>query len=499
MNIKDFYNPELQRKALGTFKGHVLLETIDAETGEVIQKAEGENSVTPLVAEMIGGGNLFCQMDPTKILPIFSNFFSGCYLTDADESSLSDMVDGSSHIVAQASNNSYTPIDGNNTRRGSMVSSSCDYVNDKLQMENVWTWTPEQGNVEDEDQDIRSVCLTRPALGAANFQSDDVPDDGSVIELLTTSNNYGYITEGTDLSKCNVVDYTNERGYEVTYDNAVITLNVYSLNTHRLHLKGPINDVIDLVATQTYSQDLGTVTAQNTTVALENGYLYILHHSAGTGADVGKAILDIFKIDLSDLSGTYAQRKYSGITFLDYVNGLTTFCRDEMIVKNGYVYAYATDNADTTETKYRIAKCSLTSDVDVDDDDINPLFLAAKGGQTWSTSLNGPALVFPNGDWIKISSYSNQYKPSLYYHDGNYYMVNFPHPNGSYENYREVSFTGYGTILVRRKNLYGGTTAALGAAFTEISTVYNLEDHQQSPVHKTSNLQMRLTYTITEV
>lgn len=495
MLIKDFYNPELKHGNLGEFKGHVLLETIDAETGEVIQKAEGENSVTPLIAEIIGGGNLFYQIDPTKILPIFSNFFGGCLLTDADESSLVDIVDGSSHVVAQGSNNSYTPVDGNNTRRGSMVSSSCDYVNGKLQLENVWTWTPEQGNVDDEDQDICSVCLTRPSIGAANFKADAAPNDGgTVIEFLNN-----YVNEGNLLTLVDVVDYPNEKGYRVQYENDTITLEVYSLNTYRLHLKGDRYNAIALVDTQTYSQALGTVNGQNTTLALENGYLYILHHSAGTGADVGKAILDIFKIDLSDLSGTYSQRKYSGITFSNYGDGLNFFGRDKMIVKNGYVYAYATDNADTTETKYRIAKCSLTSDVDVDDDDVNPLFLAAKGGQTWSTNLNGPALVFPNGDWIKVSTYSDQYRPSLYYHDGEYYIINFPSPQGSYEHYKDISFTGYGTVLVRRKNNYGGCSERLGAIFPMISTVYNLEDHQQSPVHKTSNLQMRLTYTITEV
>ena len=495
MKIRDTYRPEDMKNTLRQFEGHVVLETIDAETGEVIQRAEGHNNVTPLIEKMIGGGNLFFSIPASKILPIGENFFGGCYLTDQDESAQGYLVAGDSHIVAQASNNSYTPVDGNNARRGSMVSSSCEYVNDHLTLENVWTWTPEQGNVTSDDQDIRSVCLTRPTLGAVNFNEDAVPNDNSpALEFLTS-----YVNEGTNLQKCSVIDYANERGYEVTYANEVITLNAYSLNTYRLHLKGAVNEVIDLAATQTYNQDLGTVNAQNTTIALESGYLYILHHSTGTGADAGKAILDIFKIDLSDLSGTYSQRKYAGITFLDFNNSIPPFARDAMIVKNGYVYAYATDNADQTETKYRIAKCSLTSDVDVNDDDINPLFLAAKGGQTYSNNRNNSALVFPNGDWIKISSYSDQYMPSLYCHDGEYYMVNFPHPQGSYEMFREVCFTNYGTVLVRRKNVYGGGTAALAAIFSEISTVYNLEDHQQTPVHKTSNLQMRLTYTITEV
>ena len=82
-------------------------------------------------------------------------------------------------------------------------------------------------------------------------------------------------------------------------------------------------------------------------------------------------------------------------------------------------------------------------------------------------------------------------KKALYYHNGSFYTTKtIP---SSDTNYRYLIDTGYGTAI------YGGINSyvKLLFPFPYVSTVNNLASG--SEVRKTSELSMKLTYTISEV
>ena len=100
-----------------------------------------------------------------------------------------------------------------------------------------------------------------------------------------------------------------------------------------------------------------------------------------------------------------------------------------------------------------------------------------------------PTCFLKNGDWIKMNVTDN--KKALYYHNGSFYTTKtIP---SSDTNYRYLIDTGYGTAI------YGGINSyvKLLFPFPYVSTVNNLASG--SEVRKTSELSMKLTYTISEV
>jgi hypothetical protein len=97
------------------------------------------------------------------------------------------------------------------------------------------------------------------------------------------------------------------------------------------------------------------------------------------------------------------------------------------------------------------------------------------------TSARDAIIQLPNGDWYQ-PSYSDDY--TIYHHNGSYKCV-----YGSLG--KEGGWLSSATAVMH------DSSYALAALFPFVSTVNNLESG--SEVRKTSDLSMKLTYTITEV
>lgn len=466
MNIKTFFrrlkNPELDLidfmnlaylgKKPVTFHGHARLDLL--RDGKVVHRVEKDNTITGWIGNALSAGNFFNQVQADKIYPL-SQWFSGCYLTDSANDATTSILAGNTNIVAQAGDDAYS---GSNTKRGSFnaIESGSGVNNGKCFIRNVWDWNTSQGNCAS-GQSIASVCLTRGNLGKLQ-----VYDSQSAAVADGETNTFFEKLSSADFSivgSPNIIDYENERAYKVTYDeSSTITVVEYFLNTKRIHLYGTLSSPID-TATHTISQTLADFSGVSDGGRYALGYdqtNQVIH--IFTWTEAGK--LNDYSLDLSNNTASLSTKTYQGIT-LGYVKyyGNNRLIQ-AVLMDNGYYYI-------STATK--IYKLNMTNAAD------------ATEYNSPCTSARDAIIRLPNGDWYQ-PSYSDNY--TIYHHNGSYKCV-----YGSLG--KEGGWLSSATAVMH------DSSYALAALFPYVSTVNNLESG--SEVRKTSDLSMKLTYTISEV
>ena len=447
--------------------GHARLDLM--RDGKVVHREEKSNTITPWMANAINKGNFNFMMTPEKIVPL-KQWFNGCLLTDKDNDPTISMIAHDSTVIAQASNNAYT---GTNLRRGSFNTNESGDVTGGYRF--VWDWSTSQGN-----GDIKSVCLTRPVIGAGDVRSDFSAPDADIIEYLSSrvirgSSIPGYIT---------ILDYERERAFSVRYDGTSgaekIIIKEYYINTYRYHLTGAFGDAINLVNTHEISQVITGYNSNMVSVSYTGDYFYVFK------VTYQGSTLDEYKISASDWSCVKTSHTYTGLSFANF-SGLSGgyMLKDVIPIINGYAYAVSYLNQ-------KIYKLNLANDADVVEYN-HPL-----AGVTNSGYYNGSSVILPNGDFYKFCEYFGSSDAAIYYHNGQFFRCRGNLISGSDfgEGYPHAQGNNYGTMITTDSSddYTNGQNWLISALYPYVSTVANL----QSKVTKSYDLTMKLTYTIAE-
>ena len=445
-------------------QGHAVLELM--RNGQVVERQEKKNTITPWFSNVINRGNFNFMASPEKLLPL-KQFFAGCLLTDKDNDASLSMIAHTSNVVAQASNNAYT---GANLRRGSFNTNESGNVPGGYRF--VWDWATSQGNGE-----IKSVCLTRAALGATDITSDFSAPDADCLEYISDR-----WIRGTSIYGSLILDYEREKAFTVLYDGTSgaekIIIKEYYINTYRYHLTGAWGSAISLINTHEIPQVITNYSRNDTSVSYTGDYFYIFRTANGGN------VMDEYKIDIANWTITKTVHTYNGVSFARHSAYDNYLLKDIILVIDGYAYAYSYNNV-------KIYKINLSNDADIVEFD-NPL-----ANVTSEIQYNGPSILLPNGDWYKFSSLFSANLPAVYYHNGQFYRVrgNIISGNDWGEGTPSLQGNEYGTILATAisDDATNGQNYQLSAIYPYVSTVANI-----SKVTKTTDLTMKLTYTVAE-
>lgn len=203
--------------------------------------------------------------------------------------------------------------------------------------------------------------------------------------------------------------------------------------------------------------------------------------TSGSGSSQVTTLYD-YAIDTTDFESTVTATTLT-IQGCHFISSYYDFIRGSVILNdwNGHIWAMAYVNDTAKFIKV------TTSNLDVDE---YPVILSANG--EWWRDNAAPFLLLNNGDWIKYSGNQNR-EPMVawYQHNGEItYMA-----NAWNINLNQYSAVDLGGVFLESYE-YNNTVRVV-SGYPYVSTVNNLESG--SEVRKTSDLSMKLTYTITEV
>lgn len=475
LDLIDFMNLAYLGKKPYCFHGHTQLDLL--RDGKVVHRIKRDNTITGWVGNALSAGNFFNQVQAGKIYPL-SQWFNGCYLTDATNDANLAMIAGNSNIVAQAGNAGYSGMNPKMGTFNAIESGSGVDANGKCFIRNIWDWGTSAGNCQP-NQYIKSVCLTRGELGYVDQNSETTPYDMNIFNPLLGSSSFAYEpfhAMNPATGKVYFVDYTSG-------DTKIVVTERFT-NTNKIHLLGSVagdiqsesHEVPISAAIPSYSRERASVNLD-----AANGILHFYTWvTSGSGSSQVTTLYD-YAINTANYTSTVTASTLT-IQGCHFINGYS-FIRGNVILNdwNGHIWAMA--DVDGTTEFVRVT----TSNLDVDE---YPVILSANG--EWWRDNAAPFLLLNNGDWIKYSGNQNR-DPMVawYYHNGEItYMA-----NAWDRNLNQYSAVDLGGVFLES---YGyNNTVRVVSGYPYVSTVNNLESG--SEVRKTSDLSMKLTYTITEV
>ena len=435
---------------------------------EVVKVIEHKNDITPWTEDVLNEGNFHYQIQPSKLMPV-SQFFDGCLLTDKDNVANLSMIASDSNVTAQAGNNSYS---GLNDKRGTYNQIESGVITGGIRQ--VWDWGTAYGNGI-----IKSVCLTRSALGCVEMHDDNTAFESTsayVDELMNSS------YEAPNMTGINIFDNGGRYAYKVYYEDNKIKIQKYDLNNELLIIRGGVFSPVEVGTPVEINEALTSPTTA--TVSYTGNYLHVIETSGGT--------FTIIKIDMSDWSHTktsYAFENISIIAARSSGNYGIYMAKDVHLIVGDYIYTLATVGGNI-----KLVKCNMTNLSDVVDYDLP----TALSSSAFVTDGNGPSVMLPNGDIYKFAGRRSQASPpALYFHNGVPYVVYESLKNiTSPDNHNCIAANVIKGGIVFQKAGWTNTMGFTGIAaiYPYVSTVANLEE----AVTKTASLTMKLTYDIVE-
>lgn len=435
-----------------------------AKNGRVVDQIEKHNTITPYMNDLLTKGNWNWRVLPTKVTPL-RQFFQGCYLTSEENDPSISMIAYNSDIVAQASSNAYSGV---NTKRGSYNANESGAVANGYKF--VWDWNTSQGN-----GDIKSVCLTRAALGASDFAVGREPEAGMFINEHLTEN-FGDGASAFPSFHGYIVDWEKERAYGFDYDSAVPEILIYEkrITTKILHLYGePL--VADLIETHhiPLSAAIPNYDVQHGSFSYTGDTIHWIQVHEGTTNN----LID-YGISTSDWSITVHEHTYENVTFVrNFRNGVY---KDSIMIKAGYFYTFALVGG-----LAKWVKLSMQNDADKTTFDF-PTTPDGNSEYEKARNANWAGLLLPNGDICKLGSGGS--KSYVFHNEKLHACLMQGHPWSDHS--RTPNGNEYGTIMD-----FADNGCYIGAIAPFVSTVNNLG----RTVSKTNDLTMKLSYTITEV
>ncbi|MBR5386441.1 MAG: hypothetical protein IK142_02555 [Clostridiales bacterium] len=319
--------------------------------------------------------------------------------------------------------------------------------------------------------------MTREALGATDITEDFSTPDASCMEFISSR----YVRSSSFYNHPFILDYDREKLFIVRYDGTTgaekIIIDEYLINTYRYHLTGKLGDMISLIASHEISQAIASFDSDTTSVSYTGDYFYIFRVTNGGST------MDEYKIAVADWTCVKTSHSYNGVSLYKHLGqGLL---KDIIPVIDGYAYAYSYNNT-------KIYKLNLANDADIIENN-NPL-----ANVTTDYKYNGPAVLLPNGDFYKFSTYyGDGVTNATYFHDGKFYRVLGNPVNGNDwgEGRPNLHSSSYGTVISTSTSddaSPNGQGWEILAFYPYVSTVNNLE----TAVTKASDLTMKLTYEI---
>lgn len=442
-------------------KGYTRLDLL--RDNKVVKRIEKHNAITPWVQSAIRQGNFNMAIPYGKIMPL-KQWFEGCLLTDNENDDTLSMIAHNSSITAQASNDAYS---GDNMKRGIFNTNESGEITGGYRF--VWDWLTSQGNGV-----ISSVCLTRASIGASELsETATAPQTNINEQLFFTGMNASYL----GLGKVQIIDYTKETGYNVTYSSGTITIEEYDLSTYRLHLLDePMK--ARLKATHNISQTVSNYGDNHVSLSYTGDAIHFVTWSGSVVTDY------VISTSTWEVTETIT-RTFTGVTFQNYQNNYQGgLHKDVAPIIGDYIWLLG-----TVSGVPKMLKCNLLGDQAAE---IFEYSIPISAG----IANNGCSIILPNNDFYKFGAPLNT-TSGLYYHNDTFYHIKqakFGHNWGN--GFCEAGYdTGMGTIIttLHDTNQLGGV--GINALFPYVSTVNNLEN----AVTKSADLTMKLTYEITEV
>lgn len=456
-------------------KGNMKIELTDVNTGEVTE-VEHENMVTDAVNNILGL-NLLCGMYKTddsynttmtgwqgNLLPICPNMIGGILLfSNTLEEDAANLYPSSDNLpVAYASNDVNTSSD---LQRGSLSQTEGGATDDGYQF--VWEFSNTQGNGT-----IAAVALTSAKGGVAGFGS--VSDDSSAFLVMHEMQQDLDDEIETLLFNAVEVNFENDTVVSIAFSSPSVVITKFRIPIMSIGLKDKIDDTtVEVLEVKTIvCTTFLPGSTYHTFVDGHDGYWYGLGNSANSS---GSAVLKWIRIKKDDY--TYEEGSYTlsnaAMTFAGYrTNSGYPMYRNKCVVRNGYAYIPSYDAAG-------IYKINMSNPADVTRIEFG--FTSGEkslGGSTYGLFLS---LV---GDLIIGYDFQIKADDTVVHTAGNERFEYTATPLFQYKNF--VLMWG-GEYMSQRRYI------ALLTPY--MATINNLD----SAVVKTSDMTMKITYTLTEV
>jgi hypothetical protein len=499
--------------------GHAILETRDAKRGYIMQRVEHDNVISPWVYDAITKGDFSSMIHRNKIMPLATNWFGGCILTDKpnpnddDVSGFFGLIGSDAEIIATAGNDAYT---GSNAKRGSADNTTGMTGPMANGYRFVWRWNESHGNGR-----IESVCLTRPEIAKAHIKQSgnlDYEDDVTLpVCYANESLSNGTLLMSQDLMNLQVIDYDKEIGYKFTVTppeqsasipyGGTMLIEKYSLNTRRLHLSGNSLGIIRKIDEHSVDVKVPYNFRYTYSTVIYTGDKFVFCYLPGEHGftDANHGLLNVTIIDIATYGVSHYIRDYNSDSSPDnqlgYIRSFFTSANNQFdMVVDGFGFEYqgntpyiyaVTSKKPTDQADYEDMNISVLGlDSDANFDTVEKNWWGIKTGYAY----NGPWITLPNGDrYIKERATTH----AMYYHNGVWYrttMVDYHEQGNSLQG---ITGNIYGTNIFKNfsnRPAEANWTCSLDALFPWVSTVNNLSD----PITKNITQTMSLVYEITE-
>lgn len=457
-------------------KGETIIELTDVRTGEV-EVHKDSNMFTNAIADVINTPSTFCQFDrfvniTDSLFPILDKLLGGVVLfpealeEDATKYFAPYSVDatGFAGNVVNASTE---------TRRGSKnLNESEPVLNDDgetIGYKYVWDFGTSQANGA-----IACVCLTHPTAGYNWYGCED--GNGRLVRIATINNkvNGNYPNSGsTQLSGDRVAlaaskFYYSEKGnlYSIIGGKDIYISSFVDGKTavglSNVHFRAFENAAYGKKVFTIEGSEYVSASGSKQLMKLSEGFAIGLCHSNNSS---GSATVKWIKINMS--SGAYTEGTWT-------INAQVHDAYGRCVCYAGYLFWMASNVKG-------IYKINIDNPTDV-------TLISAPEGKTLSTS--GIMNILPNGVIIGSNYYMAADAIHMCSNGG----------NGTTDTYRPGISNGLFCIGGSYNNSWGGSSYCnfIDYYFTFITPYLATINNLQSPVVKTADKTMKITYTITE-
>lgn len=500
--------------------GHAVLELAREKKvnrkikREVVNRIEKDNTITPFLSNLISSGN-YCNSIPTSSIMPISQWFAGCMLTSdvnpdgGDVSGFFGMIAHNSEVTACAG--STDSMGTTDPRRG------YKNITDSTPIPNgykyVWDWGTDRGN-----GNIASICLSHPEIAASDYATNRIPAVYSSTnpQEVAPRMNMSFNTASEshyDFSSMQIIDYAKEVGYRVTYNSTSgsekIVVTEYPLSTYRLHLldsawkqrknkDGTFVQTVHEIA-QVVSQP--NIDYSNVSINYTGTHIHFVTWNNNVIKDY-VINTTTWQLDSAYGTGGIITKTYdTAIVFTKlYTQYTTRYHKDVYPIIGDYIWMWG-----TVDDVPKIIKCPLLNSSITTQEYDNPYYTIGGIAANQLYRYSGNCIYMPNGDFYKFIAHTNLCTnltygnaPCLYYHNNKFFIGRHIHRAYSLANngYPDIGYNSnaYGSVLFGGSHNENNGLMALEAYHGFVSTVNNLD----TPVEKTNEFTMKLTYSITE-
>ena len=453
--------------------GNLKIELTDVESGEVTT-VEKDNMVTNAVNNILGTNPLAAfyyyksnyvtrTAWQENLLPICPNMIGGILLfSNSLDEDVDNLYPTSDNLpVAYASNDVNSTSD---LQRGSLSQTEGGETDDGYQF--VWEFTATQGNGT-----IAALALTSALGGAGGYGS--IADDASAFLVMDAMVMYTDDDILQYLFNAVEIDFENNTVISIAFSSPSVVITKLRIPIVSIGLKDYVDDTSAEVI-ETYTITCSTFlpsSTYHTFVDGFDGYWYGFGNSANSSGSATLKWIKISKDDYSYEEGSYTLSNVT-MTFAGY-RSFSSYpqYRNKCVVRDGYVYIPSYDAAG-------VYKINISNSADVD--------LIELGFTSGAKSLNESSY----GLFLaRVEDLIIGYDFQITADDTVIQTV-----GSARFDYTGTPFFQYKNFVVFWGGEYSSERRYVAILTPYMATICNLD----SAVVKTSDMTMKITYTLTE-